>query len=111
MAWLEIISIRAVGVAEAAKVLEFCRESFPSIDVDKLLKLTVYTNARYSTDISIHLQWESDPGPMSILAGEVSSAVADLGLISHTLWMEREEIAAAALSPASAQMENPPKEN
>ncbi|MGA2405004.1 MAG: hypothetical protein ABSG91_25450 [Syntrophobacteraceae bacterium] len=92
MIWLEMISIRTAGVIEAAKVFDICRQSFQSIAVEKLLKLTVYCNAKYTTDISIHLQWKSDPGPRSILGSHVSSALGDLGLISHTLWIEQEKV-------------------
>lgn len=90
MAWLEMISIRTAGIVEAGKVFDICREFFQSSAVEKLLKLTVYCNARYATDISIHLQWKSDPGAGSILGGEVSAALGGLGLISHTMWVEQE---------------------
>ena len=93
MIWLEIISVRTAGVIEAGKVFDLCTRSFQSIAVEKLLKLAVYRHAIYATDISIHLQWESDPGPWSILGSEVSSALGDLGLISHTLWIEQEVVA------------------
>ncbi len=102
MIWLEMISIRAAGVIEAAKVFELCRQSFQSIAVEKSLKLTVYCNAKYTTDISIHLQWKSDPGPGSILGSEVSSALGDLGLISHTLWIEQEELITGNTSEMSS---------
>ena len=91
MIWLETISIRTAGAIEAAKVLDLCRQSFQPLAAGKLLKLSVYCNARYTTDISIHLQWKTDPGPASILGSEVRSLLTDLGLISHSLWVEQEE--------------------
>jgi hypothetical protein len=91
MILLEIISIRTAGSKEAGKVFEICRQMFQSIADDKLLKATVFCNARYATDISIHLQWKSDSGSGSILGSEMTSALEDLGLISHTLWIEQEE--------------------
>jgi hypothetical protein len=90
--WLEMISIRTAGIIEAGEVFEICRQMFQSIADEKLLKLTVFCNARYATDISIHLQWKSDSGSVSILGREMSSALGDLGLISHTLWIEQEEV-------------------
>ena len=92
MIWLELISLRAADLIEAEKAFEFCRESFQSIAAEQLLKLTVYCNAQYITDMSIHLQWKSDPGPGSILGKEVSSALKDFGLVSHTLWIEQEDL-------------------
>ena len=91
MMLLEIISIRTAGIMEAGEVFEICRQMFQSIADDKLLKSTVFCNARYATDISIHLRWKSDSGSGSILGCEMSSALGDLGLISHTLWIEQEE--------------------
>ncbi len=96
MIWLEMISIRTAGIVEAGKVFEICRQVFQSIAVEKLLKLSVFCNARYATDISIHLQWKSDPGYGSILGSELSTAIGDLGLISHTLWIGQEEAVAGA---------------
>jgi hypothetical protein len=91
MILLEMISIRTAGITEAGKVFEICRQMFQSIADDKLLKSTVFCNSRYSTDISIHLRWKSGSGSGSILGSEISSALGDLGLISHTLWIEQEE--------------------
>jgi hypothetical protein len=102
MMWLEMISIRTAGVIEAAKVFELCRQSFQSIDHEKLLKLTVYCNAKYATDISIHLQWKSDPGTGNILGRELSAALGDLGLINHTLWIEQEEFTTCDTSETSS---------
>ena len=98
MIWLEMISIRTAGIIEAGKVFEICRQMFQSIADEKLLKLTVFCNARYATDISIHLHWKSDSVSGSILGEELSSALGDLGLVSHTLWIEQEEVITGAES-------------
>lgn len=92
MTWLEIISIRTAGVTESANVFNLCRQSFQSIVHEKLMKLTVYCNAMYATDISIHIQWKSDPGSRSILGREVSAALGRFGLVNHTLWIEQEDL-------------------
>jgi hypothetical protein len=94
MIWLEMISTRAVGIIEAEKILKICSQTHQSIAGEKLLKMTVFCNTRYATDISIHLQWKSDPGTGSVLGRELSSALAGLGLISHTLWIEQDDRAA-----------------
>ena len=104
MTWLEIISIRTAGINEARKVLKICSQILGSISVEKLLKGTVFSNVRYATDISIHLHWKTNPGYGSILGSEVSSAIEDLGLINHSLWVEQEEaVTGAASEPASSK--------
>ncbi len=91
MIWLEVISIRTAGAVEAGKVLDLCRQSIKSVEDRKLLKMSVFSNAKYETDISIHLQWKSDPGSGSLLGNQVRSALLNFGIISHTLWIEHEE--------------------
>lgn len=91
MTWLEMINIRTARVIEAGKIIELCRQSLQSGGLEKLLKLTVYCSAKYPTDISVHFDWESDPGPKSPLGSLLSSALREVGLISHTLWIEQEE--------------------
>ncbi len=91
MIWLEIISIRTAGTIETAKVFEICGECFKSVMGGQPLSVIVYRSACYETDISIHLRWESSPGPdgRSILGRAVGTALGDLGLINHTGWLER----------------------
>lgn len=90
MVWLETINIRSAGVIEARKVLELCSQIAESTAPDAALRVKVFCNSTYTTDISIHLQWNSDPGPSSILGNELTSALRDLGLINHTVWIEQE---------------------
>lgn len=94
MNWLEMISIRTAGPAEAMKVLEFCRECCRSV-ADALSGIAVYRSARYETDITIHLQWNADPGQGSRLGFELESALSGFGLINHTYWIEDERSKAA----------------
>jgi hypothetical protein len=91
MIWIEMISTRAAGIVEAEKILEICRQTHQFIAGEELLKMSVFCNTRHATDISIHLQWKSDPGTGSVLGRELTSALADLGLINHTLWIEQNE--------------------
>ncbi|MDR3555669.1 MAG: hypothetical protein P4L55_13005 [Syntrophobacteraceae bacterium] len=90
MVWLETINIRSAGATEARKVLDLCRRIVESTASEKGLRLKIFCNAAYATDISIHLQWKSDPGAFSILGKELSSALQDHGLISHSVWIEQE---------------------
>jgi hypothetical protein len=66
---------------------------YPSLAGEKHLKMIVFRNAKYATDISIFLHWKSDPETESILGKELSVALGNLGLINHTLWIEQEEFA------------------
>lgn len=89
--WLETINLRIARVSKVAEAIELCRrfQSF-AVNVEKLLKVSVYCSARYSTDISIHLTWVSDPGAESALGRSISETLGELGLISHTVWREQE---------------------
>lgn len=107
MKWLETINIRAARVTDAAKVIELCRQSLQSTAVEKLLKLTVYCSARYATDISMHLEWECDPGSVSVLGRGLSAALGDLGLISHTVWAVQEEFPAGISENPRTQLQCP----
>ncbi|MFZ2447431.1 MAG: hypothetical protein WAW37_13830 [Syntrophobacteraceae bacterium] len=98
MVWLEMISIRTAGTIETGRVFDICRDCRQSVASGELLQMIVYFSARYETDISIHLQWKSEPGPGSILGLGMISAMRNLGLISHTVWVEREELITGAQS-------------
>ncbi|HAM52272.1 MAG TPA: hypothetical protein DCP92_16850 [Nitrospiraceae bacterium] len=91
MIWLEMISIRAAGIIEAEKVLNACGHFYLSVASDKLLKMTIFRNVKYATDISIHLQWKSNPGNESILGRQLSSELENHGLVSHTIWIQEEQ--------------------
>ena len=103
MVWLETINIRSSGVVEAGKVLDLCRQIFESIASETALRLKVFFNAKYATDISIHLQWKSDPGPSSVLGSQLISALADFGLISRNLWIEQKVVVTAQPEDECAQ--------
>ncbi|MGC8491773.1 MAG: hypothetical protein ACP5SH_08545 [Syntrophobacteraceae bacterium] len=90
MVWLETINIRSAGVIEARKVLELCSQIAESTTLDTALRVKVFCDTTYTTDISIHLEWNSDPGPLSVLGNELTEAFRDLGLINHTVWIEQE---------------------
>ena len=91
MIWLERINIRSPGIVEARKVLELCKQILEATAFDTELRVKIFCNTTYATDISIHLLWKSDPGAVSLLGKEVGSALQDFGLISHTAWIEQEE--------------------
>jgi hypothetical protein len=110
MIWLEIISTRAAGIAEADKVFAIYREILQSLPDENLLNLAVFCNTKYPTDISLHLLWKSNPGDGSILGREVRSALGHLGLINHTTWIQKEEVrggGALDTSPGKSGLQRP----
>ncbi len=92
MTWLEIINIRTARLMESAKIIEICRQSFQFCGIEKLITSTIYFSAKYPTDISIHFEWGSDPGPRSTVGSLLSSALGEFGLVSHTLWVKEKRI-------------------
>ncbi len=100
MICLEMLSIRTAGVAEAEKVLDIC-DQFCVSAINESLKMTIFRNVRYPTDISIHLRWDSNPDNDGILGRQMKSELESLGLVNHTIWIQEEphsgvsEVAAA----------------
>jgi len=92
MIWLEMINVRTARVIEAGKIIELCRQSLQSCGIEKLSTFTVYCSAKYPTDLSIHFEWDSNPGPKSTVGSLLSSALREVGLISHKLWIKEERI-------------------
>jgi hypothetical protein len=107
MIWLERINICSPGIVEARKVLDLCKQILESTAFETELRLRVFRNTTYSTDISIHLLWKSDPGAVSILGREVDAALQDLGLISHTIWIEQEELTLVDASTIYSSQKSP----
>jgi len=89
--WLETITLRTGRASEAAKVVELCRQAFQSSTPEKLLKMTVYSSCKYASDISVYLEWASDPGSESVMSIAICEALRDIGLISHTVWTQEQE--------------------
>jgi hypothetical protein len=89
MNWLEIINVCAAGPRERIKILELCSK----IRVPKMrgrsANLKVYGSS-LSTELSIHIQWisQNEAGGKSPLGRALSRAVGDLGLVTHTIWIE-----------------------
>lgn len=96
MLWIESIDLRTARATASAKVFELCRQAFHSFLAEKLLKLTVYSSARYAGDISVCLEWESDPGAESAIGRAIHGELRNMGLISHTVWKQEEEFSALA---------------
>jgi len=55
-----------------------------------LVEIRVYHHVVVETDLSIHIYWKSEPGSQnkSPLGLRFSSALRNLGLLNHSVWVE-----------------------
>ena len=94
MKWVEIISLRCPTNIDAPFVDELLKgisESDSATDTpEHLVEIRVYHHSIVETDLSIHIYWESEPGSQdkSPLGLRFSSALRDLGLVNHSVWVE-----------------------
>ena len=94
MKWVEIITLRSptnVNKQFVDELLKEVGESDSPADTPKhLLEIRVYHHSVVETDLSIHLYWESEPGSQhkSPLGLRFSSALRNLGLLNHSVWVE-----------------------
>lgn len=90
MVWLEIISIRTATYRETLAALDLCRRIRPRDSAGPPLELRVYCSVGYSSDLSVHIRWDSKGGQhgKSPFGLELSSALSHLGFVNHAIWME-----------------------
>jgi hypothetical protein len=94
MKWVEIISLRCAANSDTLfvnELLEGIRESDSAMDTpEHMVEMRVYHHSIVETDLSIHIYWESEPGSQgkSPLGLRFSSALRDLGLLNHSVWVE-----------------------
>jgi len=95
MKWVEIISLRCAANIDASFVNELLKgisESDSATDTpEHLVEIRVYHHSIVETDLSIHIYWKSEPGSQnkSLLGLRFSSALKPLGLLNHSVWIER----------------------
>jgi hypothetical protein len=94
MKWIEIISLRCPANIDTRIVDELLKEVSKSdamIDTPKHLEgIRAYHHSVVETDLSIHIYWKSEPGSQSksSLGLRLSSALKNLGLLNHSVWVE-----------------------
>jgi hypothetical protein len=94
MKWVEIISLRCATNTDTLFVSELLKgigESDSATDApEHLVEIRVYHHSIVETDLSIHIYWESESGSQdkSPLGLRFSSALRDLGLLNHSVWVE-----------------------
>jgi hypothetical protein len=94
MKWVEIISLRSPANIDIPFVDELLKEvsksDLPADTPEHLVEIRVYHHSIVENDLSIHIYWESEPGSQdkSPLGLRFSSALRDLGLLNHSVWVE-----------------------
>ena len=91
---VEIITLRSPGNINTQLVDELLREvsdsDLPADSPKHLVEIRAYRHSVVETDLSIHIYWESEPGShdKSPLGLRFSSALRNLGLLNHSVWVE-----------------------
>jgi hypothetical protein len=93
MKWVEIISLRCSTNVDTRFVDELLKEVSQSdspTDTSHLVEIRIYHHSVVETDSSIHIYWKSEPGGQdkSALGLRFSSALRNLGLLTHSVWVE-----------------------
>ncbi len=91
MKWVEIITLRSPTKIDAQLVDELAKQVDKSDTPKHLVEIRVYHHSVVETDLSIHIYWKSEPGSQhkSPLGLRFSSALRNLGLLNHSVWVER----------------------
>ena len=95
MKWVEIITLRSplkINGQFIDELLNGVDESdSPTVTPEHLVEIIIYHHSVVETDLSIHIFWESekenqDKTPLGL---KLSSALKPLGLLNHSVWIER----------------------
>ena len=94
MRCVEIITLRSpanINTQAVDELLKGVSESnLPSSTAKQLVEIRIYHHSVVETDLSIHIYWKSEPGSQnkSPLGLRLSSALRNLGLLNHSVWVE-----------------------
>jgi hypothetical protein len=94
MKWIEIITLRSptkINKQFVDELLKEVAESDSPTDTPKHLEeIKIYHHSVVETDLSIHIFWKSEPGSQnkSPLGLRFFSALRNLGLLNHSVWVE-----------------------
>jgi hypothetical protein len=94
MRWVEIISLRCPGNIDTRFIDELLKSvselDSPPDTSTHLEEIKIYRHSVVETDLSIHIRWKSESGSQkkSPLGLRFSSALKDLGLLNHSVWIE-----------------------
>ncbi len=94
MKWVEIITLRSpepISRQFMDELLKGIHDSdLPTGTQKHLVEISVYHHSVVETDLSIHIYWKSEAGTQdkSPLGLRFSSALRNLGLLNHSVWVE-----------------------
>ncbi len=94
MKWVEIISLRCPSNIDTRLMDELLKDvnefDSPTDTSTHLEKIKIYRHSVVETDLSIHIHWKSESGIQnkSPLGLRFSSALKNLGLLNHSVWIE-----------------------
>jgi hypothetical protein len=92
--WLEIITLRSLSNINTQFVNELLKEvsesDSPTDRPKHLAEIRIYHHSVVETDLSIHIYWKSELGSQnkSPLGLRFASALRNLGLLNHSVWVE-----------------------
>jgi hypothetical protein len=95
MKWVEIISLRCPSNIDTRLMDELLKDvnefDSPTDTSTHLEKIKIYRHSVVETDLSIHIHWKSESGTQnkSPLGLRFSSALKNLGLLNHSVWIEK----------------------
>ncbi len=95
MRWVEIITLRSptnISTQFVDELLKGVSEpNLPDGTSKNPVEIRIYHHSVVETDLSIHIYWKSEPGSQnkSPLGLRFSSALRDMGLVNHSVWVER----------------------
>jgi hypothetical protein len=91
MRWVEIITLRSLKNINIQSVDELLKGVGKSDTPKDLLEIRMYQHSILETDLSIHIYWETKPQHRreSPLGQQFSYALKGLGLLNHSVWVER----------------------
>jgi hypothetical protein len=90
MKWVEIITLRSPSNINTQFVDELLKEIGKPETPEDLVEIRIYHHSVVETDLSIHIYWKSESGSQnkSPLGLRFSSALRNLGLLNHSVWVE-----------------------
>jgi hypothetical protein len=91
MKWVEVIEFRSFNKDEALLELDFWNCLSAAIEEVDIVKIEVYNHSTLTTDISIHLHYDSAQveNQGSLLGLCLVSELKALGVVNHTVWVEK----------------------
>jgi len=94
MKWLEIITLRSPSNVHRQFIDEIVKEAKHFDTPKHLVEIRIYHHSVVETDLSIHIHWNSEPGSQnkSPLGLRFSDALRNLGLLNHSVWVEKEAV-------------------